>query len=425
MPRTKATRSPQGSIRTKKITKNGRKVTVYDVRKRYYDDAEGKYRDKFKRCLSFAEAQIQLANILRKIEKEKTDSRDVEHTFFELVEYFRENYVKPAVIIRDRQVEGYRADCKALEVYLDGFKAHFGDALLKKISYEDLRLFKIKLATTPIVSKKSSRFPSVVTVNRKLAFLRRIFNVAIQIRWLDANPFKFGKPLIDVGAEAVRQRVLTFEEEAALLAACEGADSYSYERYGKTIHATRKHNPRSHLKLIIIMALDTALRRGEIFKLQREDVFLAEKFIDLPARKTKALRRRLIPISDRLESELQKYFGKTKFAPKDLIFRGAKDCDRALHTACLKAGVEPITFHVLRHTATTWMDEAGISERAKKNMVGHSSDRTHQRYHHLNSDVLAAARNKLDNFRSTVATTSAGKVLNFTKSRKTGENSAA
>ena len=62
MPRTKTTRSPFGTILKKRLTLYGKKVTVWDARKRY-TKASGEKAEKFKRCYAADEAQIALMNL--------------------------------------------------------------------------------------------------------------------------------------------------------------------------------------------------------------------------------------------------------------------------------------------------------------------------------------------------------------------------
>jgi hypothetical protein len=57
-------------------------------------------------------------------------------------------------------------------------------------------------------------------VNRELALLRRMLNVAMREGWLMRNPFTAGDPLICLADERKRERILTREEEARLLGAC-------------------------------------------------------------------------------------------------------------------------------------------------------------------------------------------------------------
>lgn len=130
----------------------------------------------------------------------------------------------------------------------------------------------------------TTRQRSIATVNRELSLLRRIFNVAVENGWLLKNPFSTGKSLINPGDEKPRERILTKEEEQSLLAACDG--------------------PRAHLKPIIIMALDTGIRRGEMLKLRWVDIDFENRIINTQALNTKTIRERGGGMSARLYKEM-------------------------------------------------------------------------------------------------------------------------
>lgn len=83
-----------------------------------------------------------------------------------------------------------------------------------------------------------------------------MFNIAVRQGWLNQNPFGRGEQLVVTRRETVRNRMLTFDEEARLLAACIDAR-------------------RLHLRPIIICALDTAMRQGEIFRLTWQQIILS------------------------------------------------------------------------------------------------------------------------------------------------------
>jgi integrase len=104
--------------------------------------------------------------------------------------------------------------------------------------------------------------------------------------------------LISKADETKRERILSFDEERRLLTAC-GERTITYTRKGKEITAKLKTG-REHLKAIIIAALDTAMRRGELFKLQWEDVNLTNGLIYVKAMNTKTQTRRIVGITPRL-----------------------------------------------------------------------------------------------------------------------------
>lgn len=419
MPREKTTRNPHGTILKKEIevteVVRGKekkvKRTVYDARKRY-TDPEGNQKEKFKRCRTFEQATSTITTFVNEIREEfiksvEKEAEQFNYTFFQLCEYFRANYCKPPVFIGKRQISGYRQNYKNIETYLDEFKEFFGDVKLSEITYERVRAYAEHVATTPIRSiygKEDKKLPEASTVNRKLSYLRRLFNVGIRARYIPTriNPFSEGEPLIRSKNEAPRKRALTFEEEKKLLAVC-GAEKWPVEfiRYKKK-HSYEIDNPSPHMKLVVIIAIDAGLRKSEIFTLQREDIDLDKKIIFLPWKKTKALTDRAVPMSERLENEFRAYFKKYAFTPKAEIFFGQKDCKKTFASACERAGIKGFRFHDLRHTAATWMNEAGIPEITKRAIVGHTSAAVHERYHELTSDVVESIRKKMNNFRETI-----------------------
>lgn len=386
MPREKKTRNALGSVLPVEVVIGGKTVTRYNARRRY-TKPDGSRGEKTKRCRSIREAQIQLHNfdaeIQRELSGEATGKPGI-HTFFELCDHFDSEYIKDPVFVGDRQLRGYRQNLSALRTYVADYRDFFGDRDVARITYEDCLKYAERIATTPVKAGKGhktapTRLPKPSTVNRKLAYLRRMFNVAIQLDWIQRNPFNLGRRLIDADAEQPRERVLSFDEEERLLAHCEG--------------------PREHLKAAVIMAIESGMRKREMFSTIRSQVNFDKMVLELNPRQTKALRRRLIPISDRLAGELRILFATRQLVADDLIFGGAKDFDRAFATACRLAEISDLHFHDLRHTAMTWMDEAGLTDAGRRNIGGHGSVRVGQRYVNPSQDVLDSSRVKMNEFR--------------------------
>ncbi len=123
---------------------------------------------------------------------------------------------------------------------------------------EKFRVLRFKMPT------RRSEQRSVARVNRELSLLRHALKIAIGEGWLHKNPFVGPKPLIHTADEVKRKRVLERDEEMRLLEACRG--------------------PRGHLMPIIICAIDTGMRRGEIFKLKWSDLDWARESLNIPER---------------------------------------------------------------------------------------------------------------------------------------------
>jgi integrase len=190
--------------------------------------------------------------------------------------------------------------------------------------------------------------------NRDLALLRAAFNWAVLGGLVPATPFKVGTvSAIKLAREESRTRRLEPGEETRLLESARGG--------------TRD---------LIIAALETGCRRGELLSLQwsqvRGDLFL-------PAGKTKAKKPRRVPIS----SELQKVLAARRHDPAgdpllpdayvfgDEVGRRRHSIKTAWKLTCKRATVVGLHFHDLRREAgSRWMD-AGVPLATIQRWLGH------------------------------------------------------
>ena len=222
---------------------------------------------------------------------------------------------------------------------------------------------------------------SVSDTNHHLKRVRKLFKVAIEQGWLATDPFKRGGSLIVESFEVERTRILTGEEETRLLAACTGdrvkeierTRLGNVERFGQRVNAD---NPR--LRAIIITAIETAMRRGEMQRLKWKDVDLAGRVIRVEGTSTKTLKSRLVPISARLKTTLAQ-LRQNQLRPDSLVF-GGSDFKGAFESAAAHAGLSDVHFHDLRHTAITRMLEAGIPAPLVMKISGHTQQKTFMRY---------------------------------------------
>jgi integrase len=60
-----------------------------------------------------------------------------------------------------------------------------------------------------------------------------------------------------------------------------------------------------------------------------------------------------------------------------------------------KRTVNELSFHSLRHTATTWLKEANVPEAVVRDIIGHESTIVSQRYTHVSMEAKRSAINKL------------------------------
>jgi len=197
-------------------------------------------------------------------------------------------------------------------------------------------------------------FVSKVTVNKEVACLRLMFNLAIKWEKADSNPVR----KIKMFKEEVRSlRILTHDEERKLLeASCE------------------------HLQLMIITALNTGMRRGEIFALTWEEVDFKNRVITVEHTKTGEARK--IPMNELLTSTLKdvKKDNANVFCKLDGTPYG--DIKTAFLAALRRSGIKHCRFHDMRHTFATRLVMAGVDLVTVKELLGHRSIETTMIYSH-------------------------------------------
>lgn len=205
------------------------------------------------------------------------------------------------------------------------------------------------------------------TVKHVLALVRRIVNSAIHEKaWAGPNPV--GKGTIPKVSNT-RLRFLSQGEAQALIEAC-----------------------NARLKPIVITALSTGMRRGEILSLTWRQIDLEHGFIFVE--KTKSGKRREIPISAILKETLTAL-------PRDpsvpWVFynpstkKPLQDVKRSFASALETAKIKDFHFHDLRHTFASHLVMGGTPLATVSQLLGHSDISMTMRYAHLSPSHQAGA----------------------------------
>lgn len=319
-----------------------------------------------------AEAKKLLKSLLHELEDKGSKAVETSRmTFADLADFYEAHYVKPAEFIGGRKIAGLK-DWKHVRTYLQVFRGYFGRRLLREITYSDLRTFRAERLKAPTQYRRQR---SVTSVNRELTTLRRVLTVAEREGFISRNPFRSGDSLISVSDEIRRERVLTHEEEARLLAACTGR--------------------RAHLRPIITTAVDTAMRRGELLKLRWSDVCLESRLITVKAENSKTGRARAVAMTPRVYDELLKLWRVAPLNCDALVFGIADNIKNGFTSVCKVSGVEGFRFHDLRHTAITRMIAAGVTPMEAMKVSGHSQYATFARYINPTEQAIRKAADAL------------------------------
>jgi integrase len=217
------------------------------------------------------------------------------------------------------------------------------------------------------------------TVNRNLQCLKSMFNKAIVWeRYSGENPVKSVKLFKENNK---RTRFLEKEEIVRLLSNCQ-----------------------SHLRPIVVVALNTGMRRGEILNLKWQHVDFKRNIIHLY--NTKNGEKREIPINEpvsMLLTELGKYkYGEYVFAHKSGI--PYTNVTKSFCTALNKSGIKDFKFHDLRHCFGSHLVMSGIDLNTVRELLGHKSISMTLRYSHLSPDAKKRAVDVLSKQIDTIST---------------------
>lgn len=227
--------------------------------------------------------------------------------------------------------------------------------------------YNLSAVTPAMVAKwrdELSKELSPQTVLHYLAVLKRLYKAAERDFGI---PLPLGNPAAGVRMPTVansRDRRLEPGEEERLLAALAASRS-------------------QHLKPVVLLALETAMRRGEILALRWEYVDLKRRVLHLP--ETKNGSSRDVPLSSRAVAVLAEL-------PRNLSGRVFSTSETAItegfQRAAKRAGIPDIRFHDLRHEATSRLAEKlQMHELGKVN--GNKSLRMLMRYYHPRAEDLA------------------------------------
>lgn len=207
------------------------------------------------------------------------------------------------------------------------------------------------------------------TINRELMCLSAVFREAVRRQYVQVNPVRGLKQLKENNEML---RYLSDDEEKALLDGCP-----------------------LPLRAIVICALHTGMRKGEILALRWPDVDFEQRLIKVEQAKTHS--KKYIPINETLLALL-------KELPRpegcDHVFANEsgkpyKEIDANWYRALKRAGLK-VRFHDLRHTFASRLVQDGVPLKEVKELLGHKTLKVTERYAHLAPENLRAAVAKLD-----------------------------
>lgn len=283
------------------------------------------------------------------------------HTLAELIDRYIRDVLPSKPKSEDKQ--------KAL---LGWWREQMGSYALADVTPALIAEYRDKLAGGVTV-RGSQRNPA--TVVRYMAALSVAYTQAVnEWGWIDASPMrKVKKPTESRG----RVRFLSDEERARLLKAC-------------------KESSNPYLYTVVVLALSTGMRQGEIMGLTWDVVDLNKGRAIL--HETKNGERRAVALTGHA-LELLKELGKVRRIDSKLLFPSKEiapqkpqkpmDLRTPWETALKKAEISDFKFHDLRHSAASYLAMNGASLAEIAEVLGHKTLQMVKRYAHLSEGHTA------------------------------------
>jgi integrase len=252
------------------------------------------------------------------------------------------------------------------------FLPYLAEMPIGRITKNDILRYR-KQRQTDYLRSQGSEEPkplSQTTLNRDIEVIRHLLFWAADEGFIPTNPIARIRMVRERGK---RRPVMPVADELKLLATCS-----------------------DHLRPIVITALDTGMRRGELLNQTFEDVDFDRKVISVSHSKTAEGEHRLLPMTSRVLELLDRLR-----KPKGVIFTFEGQPIHRIKTgwagALRRAGLPHYRFHDLRHTFNSRLGDLGIIADIRKELMGHSRGGDVQSiYTHIELPTLRDAIHRLE-----------------------------
>ncbi len=316
-----------------------------------------------------SEARPIVAKIKAKIISGEWDEENRKDPFMtELIEAYRKWYESHSrARRRSKEVHLYR---------LDLLKEFFGNLRASEVTWFTVENYK---------SRRLEKGAGKTTINKELKLLKSVFNKARELELYDGEV-----PKIEVFREEGEERLryISPEEARRLIEACP-----------------------EWFRPVVIFALNTGLRAGEIFSLTWDSVDFENRVIRIESESTKTKDVYTVPMNDVVYNLLKrvKEMQEREGIRHGYVFTNSKGLPykyedrtyrRVFVNACRRAGIKDFRFHDLRHTFASWVAMNSRDIYAVQKLLNHKDLRMTKRYAHLTQQYLKEVVNSISDFAS-------------------------
>jgi integrase len=291
-----------------------------------------------------------------------------------------------------------KAHLKSWKFQLERIKADFAAWMAKPIHEIDTNLIEGWRQRR----RASGNMP--VTVNRGIQRLHALLAKAVEWKVIDKHPFSGIKPLRHDRSGHVRY--LNESEESELRAALQAREDklrQERDRFNEWLEyrgrpTFPRHSNRfvDHLTPLVLLAMNTGLRRGELFQLEWKDIDLVEKLVTVTGAKAKSGQTRRLPLNQEAHEVLTSWHAQAPKSSGSHVFPGVggsrlTTINTAWCSLKAKAGLPDFRFHDLRHHFASRLVQSGIDLNTVRELLGHADISMVLRYAHMSPDRLSMA----------------------------------
>lgn len=241
------------------------------------------------------------------------------------------------------------------------------------------------------------------TVNRKMGSISGVFSRAVEWEYIDTHPMVKLKQLkvdslglvrylLDDEGKRLREALDSRQDE--MRSERESANKWRADR-GKQQKQSLMHTPfTDHLKPMVLLSLNTGMRRGELFDLKWSAVNFSTKTITAAGDTTKTSLTRHIPMNKETVNVLERW--KKQAGTSLYVFPSQEggrleDVKSAWLRLLERAKIENFRWHDMRHDFASRLVMAGVPLNTVRDLLGHSDIKMTLRYAHLAPGTKAAA----------------------------------
>ena len=241
------------------------------------------------------------------------------------------------------------------------------------------------------------------TVNRKMGSISGLFSRAVEWEYISSHPMEKLKALkvdsmglvryLDVD-ESKRLREALDARQNEARAERETANRWRADRGKEQMHSLLQLPFTDHLKPMVLVSLNTGMRRGELFDLKWSEVNFQTKTITVAGATTKTSDTRHIPMNKETDCALKdwkKQSSNTRYVFPSQAGGRLEDVKSAWSNLLERAKIEDFRWHDMRHDFASRLVMAGVPLNTVRDLLGHADIKMTLRYAHLAQSTKAAA----------------------------------